>query len=88
MIVLNKGFDNVYSGLTITFDNGYSINIQFGIGNYCENRSESKNKSKNVEVSIFDKDDIFYRLEGMTDDVKGYVQMDELADIIQQVKNL
>lgn len=26
-------------GFQITFENGYTVSVQFGIGNYCENRS-------------------------------------------------
>lgn len=28
-------------GFQITFDNGWTVSVQFGPGNYCENRNES-----------------------------------------------
>lgn len=80
--------DNTFAGVVMTFANGYSISIQFGCGNYCENKFESKPQSKDVEIAVFNKDDQFVRLTNMNDDVVGYVNMDELADYIQQVKNL
>ena len=102
MIQLTKkviGYDNqqdrtkfnsntTFAGFTMTFENGYTISIQFGMGNYCENRFESKPQSKDVEIAVFDKDSKFFQLPSMTDDVKGYVNMNELADYIQQVKNI
>lgn len=87
-IISINNSNTIKAGLQMTFNNGFSISIQFGAGNYCENRNCSKDNSKNVEVAIFDKNDNFYRLESMTDDVVGYVSMDGLADYIQQVKNL
>ena len=73
----------------MTFENGFSISVQFGFGNYCENMFQSKPQSKDVEIAVFNKENKFYRLPSMQDDdVKGYINMDELADYIQQVKNL
>lgn len=80
--------NKTFGGVQMTFDNGYTISIQFGFGNYCENRFKTENKSNSVEVAIFDKDDNFYRLRGMNDDVEGYVSIDKLADYIHKVKNL
>lgn len=79
----------IKAGLTMTFENGYTISIQFGMGNYCENKFSSKDHSKDVEIAVFDKENSFFRLPSMQDeDVKGYINMDELADYIQEVKNL
>jgi hypothetical protein len=50
----NKGF-------TITFDNGVTVSVQFGYGNYCEKRFEKdspfNHTSKDAEVLAWDKDD-------------------------------
>lgn len=57
-------------GFQITFDNGVTVSVQFGIGNYCENRDTKikdysfieKNRmlgeigSENAEVAIWDKE--------------------------------
>ena len=78
----------IKAGLTMTFENGFTISIQFGQGNYCDNKFESKDSCKNVEIAIFDKENKFFRLPQMNQDIEGWVTMDELADFIQQVKNL
>lgn len=71
-ITLGKGFH-------ITFpENGFTVSVQFGFGNYCENQHDmelkeylpdrSKLKSRiacpNAEVAIFDKLGTCYRLDG------------------------
>jgi len=80
--------NTIFAGFAMTFENGFSISVQFGCGNYCENKFQSKPKSKDVEIAIFDKEGNFYKLPSMNDDVIGYVNMDDLSDYIQQVKNL
>jgi len=43
----NKGFQ-------ITFANGYIVSVQFGYGNYCDNRySKDAAASANAEVAAF-----------------------------------
>ena len=50
----NKGF-------CIKFENGIEVSIQFGNGNYCENRSKENNNvitsCVNAEVMAYDEDD-------------------------------
>ena len=72
----------------MTFENGYTISVQFGFGNYCENKFSGKNKSKDAEIAVFDSKDRFIQVEGMDDDVKGYCCADKIADYIHKVKNL
>lgn len=79
---------NVASGFQMTFENGYTISVQFGFGNYCENKLSGKNSSKNAEIAIFDSEDNFIQVEGMNGDVKGYCNADEIAEYIHKVKNL
>lgn len=77
----------IKAGISMTFENGYTISIQFGFGNYCENKFLSKDNSKDVEIAYFKGDGDLISFED-GDQVKGYVSMDELADYIQMVKNL
>jgi hypothetical protein len=65
------------SGLRMTFENGNTISIQFGFGNYCDNKFESKPSCKNAEIAIWDKDDNWHNFGG--DTVKGYCSTDEIA---------
>ena len=80
-------------GIHITFENKLTVSIQFGKYNYCDNRSEiQKNEngvySKNCEVAILDKKGDFVTkkfIDCINDDVKGYVEADEIAKIIFKV---
>jgi hypothetical protein len=96
---LNKGFQ-------IKFKNGYEVSVQFGSGNYCENRyccgsyrdhlKDDRTESETAEVAVFDKNDDFatkwiYKLaygEDLGDDVVGYVNADQVADLISFVATL
>lgn len=80
--------NTIASGFQMIFENGYTISVQFGFGNYCENRFAGNNKSINAEIAVFDKSGNFIKVDGMDDDVKGYCNADEVADYIYKVKNL
>ena len=88
----------------ITFDNGYTLSIFNGTGSYSENHSDfkkmadiMKNKdilatyeSKDVEIAIL-KDGKFVTskvLEDHDDDVKGYVSIEEVIEIINKLKEM
>lgn len=78
----------------LTFENGYTISVFNGYGSYSENylkkelscTSDSIN-SKNCEIAII-YNEIFVTNNFIecTDSVKGYINADELADIIYKVK--
>ena len=68
------------NGFSITFDNGYTISVQFGKANYS-------NGSTTAEVAAWSKDGTWYKL-GANDNVIGWQTADEVADLIQKVKNL
>ena len=89
----NKGFG-------ITFQNGFTISVQWGIENYCEHRStyfsdtddkdlpnpkeENRWESRNAEIAVFDKDGEIVSA-GEHDDVIGWLTPDEVAKIIEIV---
>lgn len=81
----SKGFDKnqkfdttqIASGFQMTFSNGNTISVQFGCGNYCENRDESKTSSKNAEIAIWNSEKVWYDFG--SDKVKGWCNMDEVA---------
>jgi len=74
----NKGFQ-------MTFENGITISVQFGGGNYCENKhfeyDYPKNhpvvECENAEIAIWDKNGEWYDFG--TDTVKGWVPANEIA---------
>lgn len=76
----NKGF-------RITFENGMTISIQFGTGNYCSRRNfdsrpfmEMKEyivTSPDAEIGIWDANGYWFIFG--SDEVKGFVTPDEVA---------
>lgn len=84
----NKGFQ-------MTFENGWTISVQFGYGNYCGNRNHPEGygfnerteivSSPDAEIAIWSDEDSWYDFDGLT--VKGYCSVDEVADWISKVKS-
>lgn len=78
-------------GYNMTFANGYSVSVQFGMGNYCSNRYSGPvdrdgvfHACDNAEVAVFDPEDNMVRLSAH-DMVLGYQSADEVAAIIAAV---
>ena len=83
----NKGFQ-------ITFDNGWTISVQWGKGNYCDRRDYSMFsmatedgvvECKNAEVAVWDADGVWLPLQDSGDDVIGWQTPDEVAALITRV---
>ena len=82
-------------GFQLTFENGLTISVQFGSGNYCDRcsfnlvfDSEMQTnivKSENAEIAIWDQNNNWFNFGN--DTVKGWVKPDEIADWIWKVKN-
>jgi len=74
----NKGFQ-------ITFNNGYTISVQFGKGNYCDNRLKNNNdfitSCKNAEVAIWSE----INPEDM--EIIAFQTAEEVAKIIETYSN-
>ena len=86
----NKGFG-------ITFQNGFTISVQWGTENYCEHRNldidfedlpnpkeENRWESRNAEIAVFDKDGEIVSV-GESDDVIGWLTPNEVAKAIEIV---
>ena len=72
-------------GFYMTFSNGWTVSVQFGEFNYCDNKyQDARSECANAEVAVFDRNGTFYRLTPH-DDVEGYVEPDKIANIIQMV---
>ena len=70
-------------GFTMTFDNGWTVSVQFGRANYADNR-RGGNQSKTAEIAAWDQNDDWYKFEN--DSVKGWRTPDEVADFIAMIK--
>jgi hypothetical protein len=89
-------------GFHMTFGNGKTVSVQWGFGNYCDNRNnyeymDSKDvKSSDCEIAIWNEKglwitkEVFKGLynEELYDDVEGYLTTDKVAEIINYVKNM
>ena len=83
----NKGFQ-------ITFENGWTISVQFGKGNYCERRSFAEDAWKpeidpvvgcaNAECAVWDADGVWLPMTD-SDDVIGWQTPDQVAALIARV---
>ena len=82
----NKGFQ-------MTFENGWTISVQFGWMNYCDNHNHpdgyqfsQKNdtvESNDAEIAIWDSNGQWYNFN--YDTVKGYCSTNEVAEWISKV---
>lgn len=88
-ITLNPG-DH---GFHLTFLNGFVLSVQYGVGNYCDNRDYSSRNydnhgdlgtTKNFEAAIMDKNGEFCVLPM---DVAGWVPIGNLASLIEAVES-
>ena len=69
------------------FDNGNTASVQWGPGNYCENRdfTDASDSSTTAEIAAWNNDGDW--LEFGTDTVKGWCEPDEVASFIKWVAN-
>lgn len=78
----NKGFQ-------ITFENGNTISVQFGRGNYCSNYNvlnTADAECENAEVAIWNDAGVWYTFDD-TSRVKWHCTPDIVAGLIQKAKN-
>lgn len=84
-------------GFQLKFENGWTASVQWGGGNYCDNYTHpigqagsvadeyGNYNSENAEIAAWPKDGEFVKFQN-GDQVKGYVEADEVADFIAWVK--
>ena len=85
-------------GFQMTFANGNTISVQWGYGNYCENRDgemtynmkgrDIMTESIDAEVATWDKDGNWNLKTFITDngdDVKGWLTADEVLELMNKV---
>jgi hypothetical protein len=100
IMMINTGFrqrdtrkDELGRGVQMRFENGLVLSVQFGYGNYCDNRDNynlrysEENSCSNAEVAVFEGDVTGkWRTQEFfpdaKDDVAGWVTPDELAKVI------
>lgn len=76
-------------GFQMTFENGMTISVIWHDMAYCSRKTlvTGPTSSPDAEVAAWNKSGEFYQL-GEHDNVVGYRTTDEVADLIQLIKNL
>ena len=80
-------------GFRIQFNNGFTLSVQWGPGNYCENQNKAFDSPEKVEfwesldaeIAIIDEAGKFMSLG--EDQVKGWVTADKVAELIGIVQS-
>lgn len=94
---------NPYAGFMMSFDNGLTVSVQWGAGNYCDNRRNIVEKnnmgyvhSNTAELAIWESDDVDtfvdankFAPEGVTchDDVLGFLTPEQVVTVLNNIKN-
>lgn len=93
--MFNVNPDSQPNGFAMKFDNGYTVSVQWGQGNYCANRDTTASRtirqtSQTAEVVIFDLNGktCGERLGILEQDCEGYRFAHEVAAIIYKVSRL
>lgn len=93
MIKIHRN-DKAMPGLTMTFENGWTVSIMFGVLNDCDNRQLTFDhdhdpiapaECKNAEIAAWDANGNWHDFGD--DKIKGWVSADEVADFIQMIKD-
>ena len=69
------------SGFQITFDNGYTVSVQFGRSTYCDQGETT------AEVASWDVNGKWFKL-GEYDDVRGHCSPEDVLEIMNTVAAL
>lgn len=100
--MVNKKDDSLFritksSGFQIKFKNGYTVSVQFGPGNYCENYDMDWDipmtatflESKDAEVAIINKNGELMSIDAWGEDqVAGYYTPKMVLNLLQFVEKL
>ena len=85
-------------GFHITFQNGWTVSVQWGPGNYCENRNFSvysqdadreagKQGSENAEIMVWNHDGNSPKISSH-DTVRGWVTPDSLIEVLGMIQQM
>ena len=93
----NSKFTTSYNkGFRMTFGNGFSISVQWGVGNYCEKKESgqwdestkyAEWDSNSAEIAVFDKNGGYIIITNYPDVVAGWLSADTVAKCITIVQS-
>ena len=91
---MSKFVNNKGKGFGITFDNGFTISVQWGRGNYCSNRDLVEDdtikhlEAVSVEVAVINEEGKFLGInKDEMEAVIGWVSPDDVAKIMSIVQS-
>jgi len=80
-------------GFQITFENGWTVSVQFGYGNYCDNRDQrpvggngyraDAPKSRDAEIAAWDANGVWHKFTD--DEVEGYQKPGEVLEFMNMI---
>lgn len=92
-----------YAGFMLTFENGYTVSVQWGKANYCDNRNkESLSRSdmgfvqsNTAEIMVWKTDSLkdvdasIFAPKGYDsyDTVLGYLTVEQVVEVLNNIKN-
>ena len=82
-------------GFNMTFENGFTISVQWGTENYCARRFEKKDprelrfwRSRTAEIAVLNEKDEFIKINNGSDGVvSGWLSTDTVAEVIAIVSS-
>lgn len=81
--------ERTLSGFQMTFDNEWTVSVQWGSGTYTDNHYRSFGDkcvvSSNAEIAAWDKDGNWHPFED--DTVKGWCSANQVAEFINLIAN-
>ena len=84
----------IRNGFWMTFENGLSVSVQWGHGNYCDNRfNNTDTESNTAGVAVFNEKMEFINANDFVpdecqslDDVCGYMTPEQVVDFLYAVR--
>jgi|TARA_B110000908_G_scaffold166733_1_gene218374 hypothetical protein len=86
---MSKFVSTINKGFNMTFENGFSISVQWGVGNYCDRKNDGSFdesmkgdfwESTSAEIMVTGKGDGV--VLGNGDNVAGWLSTDKVAEVI------
>ena len=88
----NLDSDELANGFKMTFENGWTVSVQWSSFNYCANRNyegydslPQNRQCVNAECAVWDTNGDWFKLTA-SDDVQGWMSPDEVAELIARVQ--
>jgi len=78
-------------GFHVSFDNGYTVSVQFGPGNYCDNYSREigrdeeacgKDGSSTAECAVWNASGVMLKQRGWNDTVRGHMNAEQVLKLL------